>query len=89
MNLAKKKMKQKESLMRLLFGAIAILLAPLFVKFLLFLNNSLVHLLVTVANTGQLDAQLGNSILTSIRTGNAITKATIVIAMFIYLFVRS
>lgn len=86
MNLARKN-EAKESLMRLLFGAIAILLAPLFVKFLLFLNNSLVHLLVTVANTGQLDAQLGNSMLTSIRTGNAITTA-IVIAMFIYLFVK-
>ena len=86
MNIARKN-EAKESLTRLLFGGIAILLAPLFVKFLLFLNNSLVYLLVTVANTGQLDAQLGNSMLTSIRTGNAITTA-LVIAMFIYLFVK-
>ncbi len=51
------------------------------------MNNSLVHVLVTAANNGNLDAQLGNSMLTSIKTGNAITTA-LVIAMFIYLFVK-
>ena len=64
-----------------------IALAPLFVRFLLYMNNSLVHLLVTAANSGTLDSSLGNSMLTSIRTGNAITTA-LVIAMFIYLFVK-
>lgn len=86
MNTAKKN-EAKESLMRLLFGGVAIALAPLFIRFLLFINNSLVHLLVTAANSGTLENSLGNSMLTSIRTGNAITTA-LVIAMFIYLFVK-
>ena len=81
-----KKNEAKESLTRLLFGGVAISLAPLFIRFLLFLNNSLVHLLVTFAN-GSLDGFLGNSMLTSIRTGNAITTA-LVLSMFIYLFVK-
>ena len=54
---------------------------------MLYINNSLVYLLVTAANTGTLDASLGDSMLTSIKTGNAITTA-LVIAMFIYLFVK-
>lgn len=82
-----KKNETKESLMRLCFGGVAIALAPLFIKFLLYINNSLVYLLVTAANTGTLDASLGDSMLTSIKTGNAITTA-LVIAMFIYLFVK-
>lgn len=82
-----KKNEVKESLMRLLFGGFAIALAPLFIRFLLFMNNSLVHLLVTASNSGTLETSLGNSMLTSIRTGNAITTA-LVIAMFIYLFVK-
>lgn len=82
-----KKNEAKESLMRLCFGGIAIALAPLFIRFLLYLNNSIVYLLVTANNTGTLDGTLGNSMLTSIRTGNAITTA-LVIAMFIYLFVK-
>lgn len=86
LNIARKN-EAKESLMRLLFGGIAITLAPLFIRFLLFMNNSLVHLLVTSTNSGTLDGLLGNSMLTSIRTGNAITTA-LVIAMFIYLFVK-
>ena len=86
MNTAKKN-EAKESLTRLCFGAVAIAFAPLFIRFLLFMNNSLVHLLVTAANSGTLDASLGNNMLTSIRTGNAITTA-LVIAMFIYLFVK-
>lgn len=51
------------------------------------MNNSLVHLLVTAANSGTLDSLLGSTMLTSIKTGNAITTA-LVIAMFIYLFVK-
>lgn len=85
MNTARKN-EAKESLMRLCFGGVAIALAPLFIRFLLFMNNSLVHLLVT-ASRGSLDGLLGNSMLTSIKTGNAITTA-LVISMFIYLFVK-
>lgn len=85
MNTARKN-EVKESLMRLIFGGVAIAFAPLFIRFLLFLNNSIVHLLVTAVN-GSLDGLLGNSMLTSIKTGNAITTA-LVIAMFIYLFVK-
>lgn len=76
----------KENLMRLCFGGVTIALAPLFIRFLLYMNNSLVYLLVTAAN-GTLDATLGNSMLTSIKTGNAISTA-LVISMFIYLFVK-
>lgn len=86
MNTAKKN-EAKDSLMRLCFGGVAIALAPLFIRFLLYVNNSLVYLLVTAANSGSLEASLGDSMLTSIRTGNAITTA-LVIAMFIYLFVK-
>lgn len=75
----------KESLMRLCFGGVAILLAPFFIKFLLFLNNSLVRTLG--ASRGSLDIYLGDSMLTSIKTGNAVTTA-IIIAMFIYLFIK-
>lgn len=82
-----KKNEVKESIMRLCFGGIAISFAPLFIKFLLFINNSLVYLLVTAANTGTLESTLGENMLASIRTGNAITTA-LVISMFIYLFVK-
>ena len=82
-----RKNEAKENLMRLCFGGAAIALSPLFIRFLLYMNNSLVYLLVTAANTGTLDATLGNSMLTSIKTGNAISTA-LVIAMFIYLFVK-
>lgn len=82
-----RKNEVKDSLIRLLFGGIFIMLAPLFIRFLLFLNNSLVNLLVTFSTNGTLEGFLGNSMLTSIRTGNAITTA-LVIAMFIYLFVK-
>ena len=85
MNTARKN-EAKDSLIRLLFGGVFIALAPIFIRFLLFMNNSLVHLLVTAAH-GSLDGLLGNSMLTSIKTGNAITTA-LVIAMFIYLFVK-
>lgn len=82
-----KKNETKESLTRLCFGGVAIAFAPLFIRFLLYMNNSLVHLLVTAANSGTLESSLGNSMLTSITTGNAISTA-LVIAMFIYLFVK-
>lgn len=86
MNTARKN-EVKESLMRLLFGGVAIALAPLFIRFLLFINNSMVHLLVTAANNSSLEGFLGNNMLSSIKTGNAISTA-LVIAMFIYLFVK-
>ena len=76
----------KDSIMRLFFGAVAIVLAPLFVKFLLFLNNNLVHMIVGYAN-GSLDELLGNGVVTNIQTGNAIATA-IVIALFAYLFFK-
>jgi hypothetical protein len=76
----------KDSLMRLFFGASAIALAPIFVKFMLMLNKNLVTILVSKAH-GSLDDLLGNSLLTSINTGNAIATA-IVIALFAYLFVK-
>ena len=76
----------KDSLIRLFFGAFAIILAPLFVKFMLMLNNNLVTILVSKTH-GSLDDLLGNSLLTSINTGNAIATA-IVISLFAYLFVK-
>lgn len=85
MNISRKN-EVKESMMRLIFGGFAITLAPLFIRILIFLNNSLVHVLVTSAN-GSLNDLLGNGMLTSIKTGNAIATA-LVIAMFIYLFVK-
>lgn len=85
MNTARKN-EVKESMMRLAFGGIAISLAPLFIRLLLYMNNSLVHLLVTAGN-GSLDNLLGNDMLSSIKTGNAIATA-LVISMFIYLFVK-
>lgn len=81
-----KKNEAKDSLMRLFLGGIAIALAPFFIRFLLFLNNNLVKLLVSSANNS-LDGLLGESMISSIKTGNAITTA-IVISMFIYLFVK-
>ena len=81
-----KKNEAKESLMRLCFGGVAIALAPMFIRFLLFLNNSLIKLLLLNVN-GSLNGVLGNNMLKSIRTGNAIVTA-LVIAMFIYLFVK-
>ena len=81
-----KRNEAKDNIMRLFFGAVAIVLAPMFVKFMLLLNNNLVRMLVANAH-GSLDDLLGNSLLTSINTGNAIATA-IVIALFAYLFVK-
>lgn len=50
------------------------------------LNNNLVTMLVAKSH-GSLDELLGNSLLTSINTGNAIATS-IVIALFAYLFVK-
>lgn len=81
-----KRNEVKDNLMRLFFGVASIGIAPIFVKFMLMLNNSLVKLLVANSH-GSLDDLLGNSLLTNINTGNAIATA-IVIAMFAYLFVK-
>lgn len=86
MNISKKN-EAKESLTRLLSGGILIVLAPMFIRFLLFMNNSLVHLLVTAANSGTLESSLGTNMFSSIKTGNSITTA-LVISMFIYLFLK-
>ena len=86
MNTAKKN-EAKESLTRLLFGGVSIALAPIFIRFLLFINNGFVHLLTTAMSNGSLENFLGNNMLSSIKTGNAITTA-LVISMFIYLFVK-
>lgn len=76
----------KDNMLRLFFGGIAIALAPVFVKLMLYINNSLVKILVLKAN-GSLDDLIGNSLLTNVRTGNAILTS-LVIAMFAYLFVK-
>ena len=81
-----KRNEAKDSIMRLFFGAVAIVFAPIFVKFLLFLNNNLVQMLVGYSN-GNLNDLIGNKVLVNIQTGNAIATA-IVIAMFAYLFVK-
>ena len=81
-----KRTEAKDSIMRLFFGAVSIVFAPLFVKFLLFLNNNLVHMIVGYTN-GSLDELLGNGVVTNIQTGNAIATA-IVIALFAYLFFK-
>lgn len=81
-----KRQEAKDNILRLFFGATSIALAPLFVKFLLYLNNNLVRILVVQSN-GSIDSVLGNSLLSNIRTGNAILTA-LVIAMFAYLFVK-
>lgn len=81
-----KRNEVKDNIMRLFFGASAIGFAPLFVKMMLLLNNSLVKMLIGNSH-GNLDDLLGNSILSNINTGNAIATS-IVIAMFAYLFVK-
>ncbi len=81
-----KRNEAKESLMRLFFGAISIGVAPIFVKFLLLLNNNIVHMLIGYSN-GSLDTLLGNNVISNIQTGNAIATA-IVIALFAYLFFK-
>lgn len=85
MNTARKN-EAKESLMRLCFGGVIIALAPFFVRFLIYMNNAMVHLLVT-ASGGTLNGLIGDSMLKSIKTGNAVSTA-IILAMFVYLFFK-
>lgn len=82
-----KRTEAKDTLLRLCFGAVAIGFAPIFVKFLLYLNNSLVKILLKSTFLGSLDSHLGRAYLGEISTGNAIATA-IVICMFAYLFVK-
>lgn len=81
-----KRTEAKDNIMRLLFGAVAIVAAPFFVRLMLLLNNNLVKALVSSSH-GSLDELLGDSVFENISTGNAIATA-IVIAMFAYLFVK-
>lgn len=82
-----KRNEAKESLANLAFGAVAIAVAPTFIKFLLFLNNSLVNVLVRTAYGGRVNNLIDNEFLSSITTGNCIATA-LVISMFIYIFVK-
>ena len=81
-----KRNEAKDSIMRLFFGVVSIGLAPIFVKFLLFINYNLVHMIIGYSS-GSLDTLLGNNVISNIKTGNAIATA-IVIAMFAYLFFK-
>lgn len=82
-----KRNEAKENLMHLMFGGVAIAIAPTFVKFLLFLNNSLVNILVQIVSSDKVNNLLDNEFLSSITTGNPIATA-LVISMFIYIFVK-
>ncbi len=82
-----KRNEAKENLMHLMFGGVAIAIAPIFVKFLLFLNNSLVNILVQIVSSDKVNNLLDNEFLSSITTGNPIATA-LVISMFIYIFVK-
>lgn len=82
-----KRNEAKENLANLAFGGIAIAVAPTFIKFLLFLNNSLVNALVRTAYGGRINNLIDNEFLSSITTGNCIATA-LVISMFIYIFVK-
>lgn len=82
-----KRTEAKDALLRLAYGAVAIVFAPLFVRFLLFLNNSLVRVLMKSTFIGSLDSHIGRAYLGQISTGNAIATA-IVISMFAYLFFK-
>lgn len=82
-----KRNEAKENLINLLFGGVAIAVAPIFIKFLLFLNNSLVNILVQIVSGDKVNNLLDNEFLSSITTGNPIATA-LVISMFIYIFVK-
>lgn len=82
-----KRNEAKENLINLLFGGVAIAVAPIFIKFIFFLNESLVNLLVRMINGTNVNNLLGNEFLSSISTGNCIATA-LVISMFIYIFVK-
>jgi len=76
----------KESFMRLFLGGAFIALAPIFVKLLLYINSSMITILVSGTNGG-LNKLLGNKIFTQIHTGSAIATA-LVICLFAYLFIK-
>ena len=76
----------KESFMRLFLGGVAIALAPVFVKLLLYINSSMITILTSGTNGG-LNKILGNRIFTQIKTGSAIATA-LVICLFAYLFIK-
>lgn len=82
-----KRNEAKENLANLAFGGVAIAVAPTFIKFLLFLNNSLVNALARTAYGGRVNNLIDNEFLSSITTGNCIATA-LVISMFIYIFVK-
>lgn len=79
-----------DSLNRLFFSVIIILLAPLFVEVLLRINNALVGKLAEVVATSlgnvSLDSKLGatGDFIRNIRTGNAVTTA-LVLLMFAWI----
>lgn len=81
-----KRNEAKDSLMRLLLGALSIILAPSFVKLLLIINSNLVAILTNICSSG-LNNLLGNKIFSQIQTGSAIATA-IVICLFAYLFIK-
>ena len=72
--------------MRLFLGGVAIALAPVFVKLLLYINSSMITILTSGTNGG-LNKILGNRIFTQIKTGSAIATA-LVICLFAYLFIK-
>lgn len=53
-----KKIEAKESLMRLCFGGIAIALAPIFIRLMLFINNSMVYLMLNASSNSNLGRKL-------------------------------
>lgn len=55
---AVKRSEVKENLLHLIFGGVFIGIAPLFIKLLLFLNNTLVNMLVSVVNNGNVNSLL-------------------------------
>ena len=81
-----KRNEAKDSFLRLFLGAVAIALAPIFVKLLLYINSMMVTSIVSATNGG-LNKLLGNKIFGQIKTGSAIATA-LVICMFAYLFVK-
>lgn len=81
-----KRSEAKDSLMRLFFGIASIGFAPIFIKFLLLINNNLVKMLIGLSDH-KLEDLIGNSVVTNVQTGNAIATA-VVIALFAYLFFK-
>lgn len=55
---AVKRSEVKENLLHLIFGGVFIGIAPLFIKLLLFSNNTLVNMLVSVVNNGNVNSLL-------------------------------